>query len=60
MPLSVFVILLLEEHAMLLGLDLLDQLAPLAAATLLLELAAPVTTQLALRWAGETSHAPET
>lgn len=60
MPLSVFVILLLQEHALLLGLDLLDQLAPLAAATLLLELLAPITTQLALRWAGETAHAPET
>jgi NhaP-type Na+/H+ or K+/H+ antiporter len=56
MPMSVFVILLLEEHSLLLGLDLLDQLAPLAAATLLLELLAPVTTQLALRWAGETAH----
>lgn len=59
MPLSVFVILLLEEHAQLLGIDLVDQLAPLAAATLLLELLAPVTTQLALRWAGETSHVRE-
>jgi Kef-type K+ transport system membrane component KefB len=59
MPLSVFVILLLEEHALLLGIDLVDQLAPLAAATLLLELLAPVTTQLALRWAGETSHGRE-
>jgi hypothetical protein len=42
-----------------LGIDLVDQLAPLAAATLLLELIAPVTTQLALRWAGETAHVKE-
>jgi Kef-type K+ transport system membrane component KefB len=54
MPISVFVILLLEEHTRHLGIDLVDQLAPLAAATLLLDLVAPVVTQQALRVAGET------
>jgi Kef-type K+ transport system membrane component KefB len=56
MPISVFVILLLE-HTRFLGIDLVDHLAPLAAATLLLEIAAPLATQLALRLAGET-HEP--
>lgn len=56
MPLSVFVILLLE-HTRGLGLDLLDHLAPLAAATLLLEILGPLATQHALRIAGET-HEP--
>ena len=59
MPISVFVILLLEEHTRHLGIDLVDQLAPLAAATLLLELVAPVATQQALRLAGETPQARE-
>lgn len=53
MPISVFVILLLEQTRYL-GIDLLDQLAPLAAATLLLEIVGPVVTQRALRAAGET------
>jgi Kef-type K+ transport system membrane component KefB len=52
-PISVFVILLLEQTRHL-GIDLLDHLAPLAAATLLLEIAGPVVTLLALRAAGET------
>ena len=52
-PISVFVILLLEQ-ARLLGIDLVDQLAPLAAVTLLLELIGPVVTQRALVAAGET------
>ncbi|HJV59822.1 MAG TPA: cation:proton antiporter [Albitalea sp.] len=52
MPISVFVILLLEQ-ARFLGVDLVDQLAPLAAATLLLELLGPVVTQRALLAAGE-------
>ena len=54
MPLSVFVILLLEEHALILGIDLVDQLAPLAAATLLLELIGPGRDPAGLRLAGET------
>lgn len=51
-PMSVFVILLLEQTRFL-GIDLVDQLAPLAAATLLLELVGPVLTQRALAMAGE-------
>jgi Kef-type K+ transport system membrane component KefB len=51
-PMSVFVILLLEQTRFL-GIDLVDQLAPLAAATLLLELVGPVLTQRALVMAGE-------
>ena len=53
-PISVFVILLLEQ-ARYLGIDLVDQVAPLAAATLLLELIGPVVTQRALILAGESS-----
>lgn len=53
MPISVFVILLLE-HTRHVGIDLIDQLAPLAAATLLLEIVGPLLTQYALRLAGET------
>lgn len=52
MPTSVFVILVLEQ-ARYLGIDLVDQLAPLAAATLLLEILGPVVMQFALRRAGE-------
>ena len=55
MPISVFVILLLEQTRYL-GVDLIDQLAPLAAATLLLEVFGPVATQQALRWAGEAGE----
>jgi Kef-type K+ transport system membrane component KefB len=57
-PISVFVILLLEQ-ARYLGVDLVDQLAPLAAATLLLELAGPIVTQRALIWARETHETGE-
>lgn len=57
-PISVFVILLLEQ-ARYLGIDLIDQLAPLAAATLLLELIGPVVTQRALRAAGESSESAQ-
>jgi len=56
-PLSVFVVVLLMEQTHDLGVDLLDQLAPLAAATLLLELVGPIVTQLALAAARET-HPP--
>lgn len=55
MPMSVFVILLLEQ-ARYTGIELPDQLAPLAAATLLLEVLGPILTQRALIAAGE---APE-
>jgi Kef-type K+ transport system membrane component KefB len=51
-PMSVVVILLLEQ-ARFLGIDLIDQLAPLSAAALLLEVIGPVVTQRALMLAGE-------
>ncbi len=57
-PMSVFVILLLEQ-ARYLGIDLVDQLAPLAAATLVLELIGPIVTQRALAAAGERSEPAE-
>jgi Kef-type K+ transport system membrane component KefB len=57
MPISVFVILLLEQTRSL-GIDLLDQLAALAAVTLLLEVLGPIATQWALRRAGETHEEP--
>jgi Kef-type K+ transport system membrane component KefB len=57
-PISVFVILLLEQ-ARYLGIDLVDQLAPLAAATLVLELIGPVVTQRALVMAGESGEPAE-
>ncbi len=52
-PFSVFVILVLEQTRHL-GVNLVDQLAPLAAAALMLELAGPVLTWLALAGARET------
>lgn len=52
-PISVFVILLLEQTRFI-GIDLVDQLAPLAATTLLLEVLGPILTQRALRWAKES------
>ncbi len=52
-PVSVFAMLLLDQERSL-GVDLIDQLAPLAAATLLLEIAGPILTQRALKWAHET------
>ena len=54
-PVSVFAILLLEEASSL-GLNLVDLLAPLAAATLLLEIIGPVVTQWALIAAGEVAE----
>ncbi len=57
-PISVFVILLLEQ-ARYLGVDLVDDLAALAATTLLLELAGPIVTQRALIWARETHESGE-
>lgn len=56
MPISVFVILMLEQSRVL-GISFLDQAAPLAAATLLLELLGPVAVQWALTRAGETPAA---
>ncbi|RJF96158.1 cation:proton antiporter [Noviherbaspirillum saxi] len=57
-PMSVLVIgLLVQTRSM--GVDLMDQLAPLAAATLLLAVFGPVLTLLALRFAGETSEREE-
>lgn len=58
MPMSVFVILLLEQ-ARYIGIELPDRLAPLAAATLLLELIGPILTQRALLAAGESPDAKE-
>jgi Kef-type K+ transport system membrane component KefB len=55
-PISVFAILLLEQTRYV-GVDLVDLLAPLAAATLLLELVGPVVTQRALMLAGESAEA---
>lgn len=51
-PLSVFVILVLEQTRYL-GVNLLDDLSALAAAALLLEIAGPVLTRIALQLAGE-------
>jgi Kef-type K+ transport system membrane component KefB len=55
MPIAVFVILLLE-HTRYLGIDLIDHVAPLAAATLALEVLGPIATQQALRLAGESNE----
>ncbi len=57
-PLSAFVILLLEQTRQV-GINLVDQLAPLAAAALLLEVLGPMLTQWALKAAGETPHNDE-
>ena len=56
MPFSTFVVLVLEDTRHL-GIALIDTLAPLAAATLILLLVGPVSTQLALRAAGEVQDA---
>jgi Kef-type K+ transport system membrane component KefB len=53
-PISVLVILLLEQ-ARLLGVDLLDQVAPLTAAILLAEVLGPLVAAWALLWAGEVA-----
>ncbi len=52
-PISVFVVLMLEQ-ARYLGLGLVDDLAALAAVTLVLEVLGPIITQHALVWAKET------
>lgn len=58
-PISVFVILLLEQTRHL-GIALVDELAALAAMTLLLEVIGPVVTQRALIWAKEAPNTTET
>ncbi|MFC4932861.1 cation:proton antiporter [Massilia sp. GCM10023247] len=52
-PMAVFAILLMEQTH-LIGVDLLDSLAPLAAAMLMLDVIGPVLTQRAVVWANET------
>jgi Kef-type K+ transport system membrane component KefB len=51
-PMSALVIALLVQTRYM-GINLVEQLAPLAGATLLLALVGPVLTQLALKWAHE-------
>lgn len=51
-PLSTFVVLLVEDTRSM-GIDLIDALAPMAAATLLLQWIGPLATQFALVAAGE-------
>ena len=53
-PISTFVILVLEQ-TLHLGIDLVGQLAPLAAAALTLDIVGPILTQRALVWAREVS-----
>jgi Kef-type K+ transport system membrane component KefB len=57
-PMSALVIALLMQTRYM-GINLMDQLAPLAAATLILGLAGPVLTELALVWAREAPHTEE-
>jgi len=58
-PLSAFVILLLEQTRHL-GIGLMDEMAALAAITLLLEVIGPVVTQWALALAKEVPDTTET
>ncbi len=58
-PLSVFAILLLEQSRYL-QLDLLGEVAGMAAMVLLLEIIGPLVTRCALQWAGETHQDRET
>jgi Kef-type K+ transport system membrane component KefB len=53
-PISAFVILVLEQSRYL-GINLVEQLAPLAAIALIIEVLGPVLTRLALLWAHEIS-----
>jgi Kef-type K+ transport system membrane component KefB len=57
-PISAFLILVLEQTPFL-NVDLMDQVAPLAAATLLLEILGPILTQYALHWSSEVPSAKE-
>lgn len=58
MPISAFVILVLEQTRFI-GIDLVDQLAPLATAALTLEIFGPVIIQRALIWAHEVPETKE-
>jgi Kef-type K+ transport system membrane component KefB len=57
-PMSVLVLAMLVRTRYM-GIDLMDQLAPLAAATLFLAIAGPLLTQWALKLAGETAEKEE-
>lgn len=57
-PISAFVILVLEQTRYL-GINLVDQLAPLAAAALTLEVFGPIFIQRALIWAHEVPETKE-
>ncbi|HYD59044.1 MAG TPA: cation:proton antiporter [Noviherbaspirillum sp.] len=57
-PMSVLVIAMLVRTRYM-GIDLMDQLAPLAAATLFLAIIGPLLTQWALKLAGETAEKEE-
>ncbi len=57
-PMSVFAILLLG-HTRSLGINLIDDLMPLTAMTLILEIAGPILTQKALVLANEARHREE-
>ncbi|WP_018608822.1 cation:proton antiporter [Uliginosibacterium gangwonense] len=57
-PLSVFVILVLEQTRHI-GVDLVDQFAPLAAAAMAMELFGPILTWLSLRWSHEIPQRQE-
>ena len=54
-PLSTFVVLLVEDTRSM-GIDLIDAIAPVAAATLLLQWIGPLATQFALVMAGEVQE----
>lgn len=56
-PLSTFVVLLVEDTRAV-GIDLIDAIAPVAAATLLLHWIGPLVTQVALVGAGEVQEQP--
>ena len=56
-PLSTFVVLLVEDTRAV-GIDLVDAIAPVAAATLLLQWIGPLATQVALVLAGEVQEQP--
>jgi len=58
LPISAFVILVLEQTRHI-GIDLVDQLAPLAAAALTLEIIGPLCIQRALIWAHEVPETKE-
>ncbi|CAN5286765.1 cation:proton antiporter [soil metagenome] len=57
-PLSAFVILVLEQSRSL-GINFIDQLQPVTAAALILEIVGPIVTLYALRWAKEVPNSKE-